>query len=152
MKKTLIFALTIMATGALQAQATLELSQMSDSDKNKTGIYKLSETELKSLENWLNQKQKQITSVEKQNNAGFESKQVESSRETIQVTLDKMYKDILGNTFYQLTNGQVWKQVQSGSVNINKEGNQMITIEPKMMGSWLLKGEGNRGVKVKRIR
>ncbi len=134
-----------------QAQAPLELSKMSDSDKNKTGLYKLSDAELKSLENWLNKKQSDISVAVKQNNAGFESKQY-SERKTIETTLKKRYKDVLGNTFYQLTNEQVWKQVQSGNINVKSGSDQIITIEPKMMGSWMLKGNGNRGVKVKRIR
>lgn len=133
------------------AQAGLDFSQMSESDKNKTGLYKLSESEIKSLQKWLNDKKEQQETKIKQQNAGFEQ-QKEADRDAIVTTLEKMYKDPLGNTFYKLTNGQVWKQIQSGRVSVSNDGNQAITIEPKMMGSWMLKGDGNRGVKVKRIR
>ena len=151
MKKTLISAVLLLLSTTLLAQKPLDLSEMNESEKNKTGLYKLSESEIKALENWLNTKQKAITRVEQQSNAGFESKK-EANRDNIESTLEKMYKDPLGNTYYKLTNGQVWKQIQSGNMNFKNGVSQPITIEPKLMGSWILKGNGNRGVKVKRIR
>ncbi|WP_154224606.1 hypothetical protein [Marinicella rhabdoformis] len=141
----------IFSNSSTAADRTLDLSTMSDSDKNKTGLYKLSESEIKSLQQWLSTQHKTIQKEERQSNAGFELKE-QSKRETIVATLEKFYKDPLGNTFYKLTNGQVWKQIQSGRMNLKNDGTQNITIEPMMMGSWLLKGDGNRGVKVKRIR
>lgn len=146
---TLVALISFCSTSA--AEQSLELSQMTESDKNKTGLYKLSESEIKSLQHWLNTKHKTIINEEKQSNAGFELKQ-QADRDTITSTLEKSYKDPLGNTFFKLTNGQVWKQVQSGRMNLRNDGSQAITIEPMMMGSWMLKGDGNRGVKVKRIR
>lgn len=133
------------------AQDGFDLTEMSESDKNKTGLYKLSGSEIKSLEKWLNNKKEQQQTQLKQQNVGFEQ-QVQADRDTIVTTLEKMYKDPLGNTFFKLTNGQVWKQTQSGRASVSNDGTQTITIEPKMLGSWVLKGDGNRSVKVKRVR
>lgn len=150
MNPSKLFILFTLFSFSVAAKQSVDLNAMTESEKNKTGLYKLTDSELKALQNWLESTQQQVAQVKKEQNAGFEFKQ-QSDRSTIHTTLEKQYKDPLGNTFYKLTNGQVWKQTQSGRITV-KGDNQSITIEPKMMGSWMLKGDGNRGVKVKRIR
>lgn len=129
----------------------IDLSEMSQRDKNATGLYKLSEDEMAALQDWLNHKKRKVAIEEKRKNAGFEGKQ-QAERETIHATLERVYQDQLGNTYYHLTNGQVWKKVQSGQITVDNSGQQQVTISPKSFGSWLMKGKGNRGVKVKRVR
>lgn len=129
----------------------VDLGAMSEHDKNLTGLYKLSADELEALEDWLNRKQQKQVRVEKQQQAGFEHKQL-TEREVISTTLKKVYQDQLGNTYYHLTNGQVWKKTQSGRINIDKGDGQEVTLIPKAFGSWMIKGKGNRSVKVKRVR
>ncbi len=132
------------------AAKSVDLLDMNESERNKTGLYKLSEDEIKALQNWLNKTHKEMVQTEQEKNAGFKQKQ-QTSEQTIITRLEKKYTDVLGYNYYRLTNGQVWKQIQSGQITI-KGDQQEITIEPKMMGSWLMKGDGNKGVKVKRIR
>lgn len=150
MKKALLLTFLSAWVSSVMAADDIDFSNMTESDKNKTGLYKLSEREIQALQNWLNTKQEIIAQETREKNAGFEQKQL-TERDTIVAQVEKRYKDPLGNTFYKLTNGQVWKQISTGRITISGE-TPTITIEPKMMGSWMMKGEGNRGVKVKRIR
>ncbi len=150
MKIALLLGLLSTWAFAAVAAENIDFSAMSESEKNKTGLYKLSEREVQALQNWLNNKQETIAQESKEKNAGFEQKQI-TERDTIVAQVAKRYKDPLGNTFYKLTNGQVWKQVSAGRITISGD-TPTVSIEPQMMGSWMMKGEGNRGVKVKRIR
>ncbi len=93
-----------------------------------------------------------LTEKSGRRNAGFEARRQGTERREIRARLEKKYDDKLGDTYYELDNGQVWKRISSGSIFLKKDGRQLVTIEPAMMGSWLLKGDGNRGVKVKRIK
>lgn len=57
-----------------------------------------------------------------------------------------------GDTVFELENGQVWKQIQSGRMSW-RATNPMITIERGFMGSYRLSVEGvNRTVRVKRLK
>lgn len=57
-----------------------------------------------------------------------------------------------GNTVFQLENGQIWKQVGSGSAFIRLDSPE-VTIERGALGAFFLRVEGIGGrVKVKRIR
>lgn len=129
-----------------------DLSSMTDEEKQVTGLNKLSPEELNALSDWIKNKQVIIDRETRQKNAGFEARIQSESRREVKAMLEKTYSDKLGDTYYELDNGQIWKRVSAGSIFMKKDGRQLITIEPAMMGSWLMKGDGNRGVKVKRIK
>ncbi len=128
------------------------MKDMTDEEKEVTGINKLSASELEALQQWFDNQQTTIDREIRQRNAGFEARRAEGDRKTIRARLEKMYEDKLGNTFYELDNRQIWKRQSTGSIFLQSDGPQVITIEPAMFGSWQLKGDGNRSVKVKRIK
>lgn len=144
--------LSLMFSLSAVVAKTPDLSEMTEDEKQVTGLNKLTADELNALNDWLKNKQRIINREIRQRNAGFESRRQGTERRTIQARLEKSYDDKLGNTFYELDNGQIWKRISSGSVFIKKDGRQLVTIEPQMMGSWSLKGDGNRSVKVQRIK
>ena len=54
---------------------------------------------------------------------------------------------------FTLDNGQQWQVTDGSEFSIPARSNPQVTIEPMMMGSWMLKVEGyNRGARVTRIR
>ena len=57
------------------------------------------------------------------------------------------------NSVFTLDNGQQWQVTDGSEFSIPPRSNPQVTIEPMMMGSWMLKVEGyNRGARVTRIR
>ena len=150
MKKLSALLLISLAFTALAR--TPDLQDMTDEEKAVTGIDKLSATELDALQQWYENQQRQIDRSFRERNAGFEARREGGDRRTIRARLEKMYEDKLGDTYYELKNGQIWKRISSGSIFMKSDGPQIVTIEPAMFGSWQLKGDGNRSVKVKRIK
>lgn len=125
---------------------------MTAEEKQLTGLDKLSEDELNALNAWLKNEQLKIDRKIRERNAGFEARRQGVDRRTVKARLEKTYKDKIGDTFYELDNGQIWKSASSGSIFLKKDGRQLITIEPALMGSWEIRGDSNRSVKVKRIK
>ena len=146
---TLLFALTV--TGAAAAQ-NIDFSQMTESEQQATGINKLSAEEQAALLRWVKQKQQAMLMAERKKNLGLTKSARDIDESEVKALLVKQYSNQIGDKFYHLDNGQIWKQVSSGRITVDKEGPQIITIEPGFMGSWTLTGDGNRSVKVKRIK
>ncbi len=149
-KKLFLFSLLFFCS--LGMAKSPDLSEMTEEEKQVTGLNKLTADELNALSDWLKNKQTIINREIRQRNAGFEARRQGGDRRSVKARLEKTYNDKLGNTFYELDNGQIWKRVSSGSIFLKKDGRQLITIEPQMMGSWSLKADGNRSVKVQRIK
>ena len=129
-----------------------DINDMTDAEREATGVNKLTEEELSALDDWIKNKQHEIDRKIRQRNAGFEARRDSTERREIKARLEKTYDDKLGDTYYELDNGQIWKRISGGSVFIKSGGRNLVTIEPKMMGSWSLRVDGNRSVKVKRIK
>lgn len=149
-KKLFLFSALIFCSLAMAKSP--DLSEMTAEEKQLTGLNKLSADELNALDDWIKNKQAIIDREIRKRNAGFEARRQDSDRGEIKARLEKTYDDKLGNTFYELDNGQIWKRVSSGSVFIKSGGRNLVTIEPKMMGSYSLRVDGNRSVKVKRVK
>lgn len=150
---TKTFTFLCLMTMALTAQAKdLDFSQMTETEQQATGIDKLTPDEQEALLRWITQKQQALIIAERKKNLGLEKKDRKLEESAITAQLVKQYSNQVSQKFYQLSNGQIWKQTSSGHITISRDGPQMITIEPGFMGSWTLKGEGNRSVKVKRIK
>lgn len=147
-----LFMLFLLLTCFVVAAKSPDLSQMTEEEKQITGLNKLSATELSALNDWINNEQNKINREIRARDAGFEARRQSTDRREIRAKLEKTYDDKLGDTYYELDNGQIWKRLSSGSIFLKADGRQIITIEPAMMGSWELKGDGNRSVKVKRIK
>ena len=149
-KKLSLITMVVLSSVAIAKSP--DLSEMTEEEKQVTGLNKLSPDELSALSDWIKNEQAVIDREIRQRNAGFESRRQSTERREVRAKLEKMYDDKLGDTYYELDNGQIWKRISSGSIFIDKDGRQLITIEPAMMGSWLMRGDGNRSVKVKRIK
>jgi len=150
MIKQLFLLLSILLLSSAHAKSP-DLSKMTEDEKQATGLNKLSKEELNALNEWIKNEQTNIDRTIRKRNAGFENR-TQVARTDIRAKLERMYDDKLGNTYYELDNGQTWKRISTGSIFIKEGGRQLITIEPAMMGSWVMKGDGNRSVKVKRIK
>jgi hypothetical protein len=147
-----LFLMLILSTCSVVVAKSPDLSQMTEEEKQLTGLNKLSTTELSALNDWIKNEQAKIDRKIREREAGFEARRQGTDRREIRAKLEKTYDDKLGDTYYELDNGQIWKRISSGSIFLKNDGRQLVTIEPGMMGSWQLKGDGNRSVKVKRIK
>ena len=146
---TLLFSLFIFSTVAAQ---DIDFSTMTESEQQATGITKLSPDEQAALLRWVKQKQQAELMAERKRNLGLKESSRNMGERQIKARLVKQYSNQIGDKFYQLSNGQIWKQVSTGRITIDKDGPQIVSIEPGFMGSWELSGDGNRSVKVKRIK
>lgn len=58
-----------------------------------------------------------------------------------------------GDNVFELENGMVWKQVESGTFSVSTLESPEVRIHPGFFGSWQLQVEGyNRRIRVERIR
>ncbi|MFK7958219.1 MAG: hypothetical protein AB8B96_19130 [Lysobacterales bacterium] len=157
---------TLSATAPATAQSSLE-EQMSGDEFRRSGLEKLSAEELKFLNQWLRDDQRQGNPPNRNVTApsapaapapaptladqrGLRPK--EASRSTIEARIDGEFTGWSGKTRFKLDNGMIWQQVGSGSQRARSDSPK-VTIEPKSLGSWKLYVEGvGRSVKVKRIK
>ncbi len=96
------------------------------------------------------QVQEEVAAQVAEERAGLRLKQ--SDRRVIESHIVGEFSDWTGNTRFKLANGQIWRQVGSGSNRTKKTVDPKVRIEPKTLGSWKLYVEGSgRGVKVTRI-
>lgn len=150
---TKTFTFLCLMTMALTAQAKdLDFSQMTETEQQATGIDKLTPDEQEALLRWITQKQQALIMAERKKNLGLKNQARKMDENGVKARLVKQYSNQIGEQFYQLNNGQIWKQLSSGRITIDSDGPQIVTIEPGFMGSWTLTGDGNRSVKVKRIK
>lgn len=132
--------------------------RMSREEFGKAGLDKLSTQELDYLNAWLQNKvvepmREEVASVqaEKEERMGFHPRL--EDRSVIESAIDGEFSGWSGGrTVFKLKNGQVWRQVDSGTVYY-KADSPSVRIEPKSLGSWKMYVDGlGRGVKVKRIK
>ncbi|NDY95534.1 hypothetical protein [Wenzhouxiangella limi] len=58
-----------------------------------------------------------------------------------------------GDDLFELENGMVWQQAESGTFSVSDIENPQVLIRPGMFGSWQLQVEGyNTRVRVRRVR
>jgi len=123
--------------------------RMSKSEFQAAGLDKLNPEELKSLNDWL-RGHPSVTGAAN-DRMGFPPQ--EMSRETITSTIEGSFNGWSGKTLFKLQNGQQWEQVENDSFSVKTMQNPTVTIQPGLLGGWLLKVEGyNRSVRVKRVR
>lgn len=149
---TLAFALSLFAMAASHAQTappTLE-ERMSQSDFRAAGLDRLTADELAYLNQWLARHDAPVVS-----SSGFGWNSFypdEEARDTIQSRITGTFTGWRGETVFRLDNGQRWRQSESGRFDAGALENPAVTLEPKMMGSWLMKVEGcGCSVRVRRI-
>ncbi|MEO0346595.1 MAG: hypothetical protein AAF229_10085 [Pseudomonadota bacterium] len=86
----------------------------------------------------------------------FGIEQVEREAETPDILESRLVGDYTGwtgDTVFELENGQVWRQVQSGSARYRGPANPTVYIRKRAFGSYRLRVEGsNRTIRVERVR
>ena len=95
--------------------------------------------------------QQATTVVDAEQNFGLdERKRPENETDKILVSIQNKDKDPYGKWVLTMTNGQIWKQSDSGSYRLP---DAQLYIERGVLGSFFLGAEGmNRKIRVKRIK
>lgn len=75
------------------------------------------------------------------------------AREPFETRIVGEFDGWTGNTVFELENGMVWRQDESGRRRFQPVQNPVVVIEPGLLGAWYLKVEGRkRRVRVERIK
>jgi hypothetical protein len=149
----LALALPVLTTTAGSAQSlppTLE-ERMPQADFHAAGLDRLTPEELAHLNRWLAQHPDRppVSSSGFGWNSFYPD---DEARGTIQSRITGTFTGWRGETEFRLDNGQRWRQSESGRFDAGEMNNPAVTLEPKMMGSWLMKVEGcGCSVRVRRV-
>ncbi|MEO6066168.1 MAG: hypothetical protein ABIP49_10370 [Lysobacterales bacterium] len=128
--------------------------RMSPEARKESGLDKLTPAELGALNAWIesNMSEKAI----RKSLIGFPVMHLFAGGEEakpIVAHLDGEFRGWKGSTKFTLDNGQVWEQIEPGSLIARRVNNPAVTIKPAMMGTWMLQVDGyNRSVRVQRIK
>lgn len=130
--------------------------RMTGSEFTEAGLHKLSPEELAALNQWI--RERSVAEYEPpERTAGrasvAEAPIDEMPREPFQSRIVGTFDGWSGNTQFELENGTVWRQAESGRFRIQPVESPMAYIRPGFGGSWMFKVEGhNRSVRVERVR
>lgn len=170
MKKLLFFFLAFsiqIAANAADGFSTLE-ERMSGKEFKETGLGKLTDEELATLNDWL--RRHSVATLENvaaptasstamtgptEDTRGLKNQpKSDSSGDVIQSTIIGTFNGWSGKGgLFKLTNGMIWQQTENDTFSINPVENPEITIKKGFMGSWRLSVVGyNSEVRVKRIK
>lgn len=154
MRIRIVLTLVLGLLSALPAFAQQQFSsleeRMSSADFKAAGLDKLSPDELRYLDNWLATHQ-QVKTVSASGQPVFYPE--DSKRESFQTHLVGSFSGWSGSNVFNLNNGQVWKQAESGAYSCPTVENPSVTIKPMILGSWLMYVQGcNEGVRVERVK
>lgn len=143
------------AAAAAENFSTLE-ERMSDAEFRAAGLDRLTAEELANLNAWLAQRNVSTRPAPAGGSAGFKPDGLfgDSGDRGRVVSRATSNQDEIGvGTTIALENGQSWR-VTDGSLSLSGGlAGRTVTIEPAMLGSWLLKVEGyNRALRATRVR
>jgi len=139
----------LLAVPAFAQQFSSLEERMSSADFKAAGLDKLSPEELKNLDAWL-QNHQQVKMVGSNGKPVFYA---DSDREKFETHLVGTFSGWNGSSEFTLSNGQVWKQAESGSYSCPTTTNPTVTIKPMLLGSWLMYVQGcNDSVRVERVK
>jgi hypothetical protein len=154
-----LLAVLLLGLGSAVADEFSSLEEkMSDDEFRSAGLDKLTPEELAALNAWLRTRVgSDIAYTRSADQAGFRSSGLfgESGGEGGPITSRIMgeFDGWSRGSVLKLENGQWWEIVDSASFSVPSMMNPVVTIEPAMLGSWLLKVEGyNRSARVTRVR
>jgi hypothetical protein len=144
-----------LAPAVAQDFSTLE-ERMTEAEFRAAGLDRLSAEELASLNAWLARRNLSTRRAPSGGEQGFKPDGLlgdSGPRGTISSRASSNQDEIGVGTTIALENGQSW-QVTDGNLSISGGlAGRTITIEPAMLGSWLLKVEGyNRALRATRVR
>jgi hypothetical protein len=141
----LIAAMPVMA----QQFSSLE-ERMSAADFRAAGLDKLTPQELQFLDDWL-RTHEQVKTVTASGNPVFYPDN--QPRDKFTTHLVGHFSGWSGHNMFNLDNGHVWKQAESGAYSCPGVDNPAVTIKPMILGSWLMYVQGcNQSVRVERVK
>jgi len=144
-----VLALLLALPAFAQQFSSLE-ERMTSADFKAAGLDKLSPDELKNLDTWL-QTHQQVKMVGSNGKPVFYAD--DSDREKFETHLVGAFSGWSGSSQFTLSNGQVWKQAESGAASCPAITNPTVTIKPMLLGSWLMYVQGcNDSVRVERVK
>ena len=157
---TLILLGLVFAGGSAAADFSTLEERMSAAEFKAAGLDKLSQSELVRLNQWLqanglaSARTAPAASEARTPMQGFRAKDFlkDGDRVAVNSRLKGRFTGWSGSSTFELANGQVWKQTEGDSFVVRAMESPAVTIEPKALGTWMLKVEGyNRGTMVTRI-
>jgi hypothetical protein len=141
----LIAAMPVMA----QQFSSLE-ERMSAADFRAAGLDRLTPQQLQFLDDWL-RIHEQVKTVSASGNPVFYPDN--QPRDKFTTHLVGHFSGWSGHNMFNLDNGQVWKQAESGAYSCPGVDNPAVTIKPMILGSWLMYVQGcNQSVRVERVK
>lgn len=150
----LAVGLTVFATARAAEFSSLE-ERMSEQEFREAGLDKLSADELARLNAWLRSR---MTAPQAQvDRVGFKpSGGLLGDTGDARAITSRIKGEFTGwnrGTVLELENGQAWEITDSNSFSVPAMQSPGVTIEPAMLGSWLLKVQGfNRSARATRVR
>lgn len=146
----------VAGTAAAAEFSSLE-EKMSTQEFQAAGLEKLSPEELAALNAWLQQRLAAgLSGGARPADEGFRAYGFGGDSPDRTEFSSRISGEFSGwgpNSVFTLDNGQQWQVTDGSEFSIPPRSNPQVTIEPMMMGSWMLKVEGyNRGARVTRIR
>ncbi|HLR87594.1 MAG TPA: hypothetical protein VK064_06935 [Wenzhouxiangella sp.] len=162
----ILLASAAMPAAAQDSFSSLE-ERMTGKEFKQTGLHKLSEDELAALNAWIQARslaEGEVADTDReQAGAAVDTDEADQADrrglnesqndEPIKSRLTGNFDGWSGKTRFELENGMVWQQSDSGSYSVSSRSRPEVTITPGILGSWYLQVDGmNRRVKVKRIK
>jgi len=161
--------LLLLSCPAVQAEEFSSLEErMTGREFRDSGLHKLTEEELAALNRWIEMRSLAegevpdwagpglasgdsgtATGAAAADNRGLE----DGSSEDIRSRLMGSFSGWDGETVFELENGMVWQQAESGTFSVATMENPEVRIRSGMFGSWQLQVDGyNRRIRVERVR
>jgi hypothetical protein len=161
MRAALLFCLCLFLV-SVHAQDFSSLEErMSAAEFRAAGLDKLSPEELARLNAWLeaNLPRDGGTPVSAPPSPGDDRRGLRDVYDSSDAIVSRIDGEFTGwdgsghrKTRFILQNGQIWEQIDTSIFSLRAD-DPVVTIEPAMMDSWLLRVEGsNRTVRVRRVR
>lgn len=159
LRSALLFAsLLLAATTAGAAEFSSLEERMSEQEFRAAGLDRLSAEELAALNAWLRTKGVSAGAAATSDRTGFKSSGGllgdNSGQSAIEgVRIKGEFRGWEPGDVIVLNNGQAWRVDEDSGFSIPAVQDPIVTIEPAMLGSWLLNVEGyNRKARVTRVR
>ncbi|MBD8527121.1 hypothetical protein [Pseudomarimonas arenosa] len=125
---------------------------MSAAEFKAAGLDKLSEAELRALNDWLRSKGTTAAAAAQAPDLRGLSKSSLRKGGNIVSRIPGEFTGWRGQTTFTLENGQIWQSTDPGASFVVRLQSPTVTISPGVLDTWFLQVEGyNSSVKVKRI-
>ena len=161
---TALLMISANATLAQDAFSTIE-ERMTGKEFNSAGLSKLTPEELAALNSWL--RARSVATLDSANpNAGsgsptqggadargFETQTSAAiSDQDIVSVVKGQFSGWTGDTIFELENGMVWQQVETGTFYIPATTGAVVVIDKGILNSWRLSAQGyNKTIRVRRL-